>query len=82
MDFLCSHNQLTELMLSNISKSLGSFYCNSNQLTTEALNDLFGTLPDNVFGGGNAYVWDNPGAASFANGAIINGWKIITVNPD
>jgi Leucine-rich repeat (LRR) protein len=41
----CNFNQITSLNVSN-NTELWGLYCIGNRLTTEALNDLFRTLPD------------------------------------
>ncbi len=42
----CDGNQLTSLNLSNNAVLLTELYCNDNHMTGEALDTLFGTLPD------------------------------------
>ena len=84
-DLFCENNQLTSLdMSSNIW--LRRLNCSYNQLSTDALNDLFRTLPLtsnpiplNLTRVHYASVFDNPGA-NYCDVSIANekGWHVIS----
>ena len=78
----CGWNQIANLDLSN-NTSLFNMKCHSNNLSTEALIFLIGTLHDNTIDGRykSAGIYDNPGASAFANEEIINGWTIYSRYP-
>jgi hypothetical protein len=77
LEFLsCHQNLLTNL---DISKNivLTSLYCSNNQLQADALDELFGMLPNKVDIGASIVVRSNPGEfhcdRSIATG---KGWKV------
>lgn len=59
---------------------LSDLLLQSNNLTTEALDILFGTLHDNTIPDidKKVYIFNNPGTNSFTHGTVINGFSIIT----
>ena len=57
----CSINQLTKLELSN-NTELKLIVCRRNNLSTDALNALFGTLHNNMSSDKNIHISYNPGA--------------------
>ena len=70
-----SNNQLTALDVSE-NTVLTELWCISNQFTTDALNDLFGTLHNNS---GSKTIWikDNLGTATCTKSmAIEKGWTV------
>ena len=58
----CSRNKLTALN-TNKNPTLGLLFCNGNQLTAEAINNLFNTLHDKDLKK-TVYVSNNPGSAA------------------
>ncbi|MDR0420768.1 MAG: hypothetical protein LBH30_04875 [Prevotellaceae bacterium] len=59
----CSYNNLSALDLSH-NPALGGLDCGYNNLSADALNEMFGTLPDRQDTGGGLYIEGNPGSAT------------------
>ena len=75
----CSGNKLTSLNLSNSAVLLTTIYCDRNQLSTEALNNLFRTLNGISPVSSAIWVFDNPGSDDCDTSiATEKGWHVFT----
>jgi len=76
---ICNQNQITNLNLSASQFFLRILNCSNNQLTTEALNNLFESLHDFTFTNQEKiiYISNNPGADDCNRSIATNkGWSV------
>ena len=68
----CDNTQLNSLNISGCT-ALRGLYCRFNQLSAEALNEIFRSLPEQ---GGNIFIYGNPGADTCDKSiATEKGWR-------
>jgi hypothetical protein len=73
----CNGNQLTALDVSGCA-ALGRLECANNQLSADALNSLFGTLPlTSRDYDAKIYIGNNPGTSACNRSIAVNkGWSV------